>query len=79
MNTLINNNTPKIFAHKVWFSDDKMYLLLSDGRELGVPLAWFPKLATAPEKALSNYRFIGRGLGIHWEELDEDISVQALL
>lgn len=68
----------EMIAEKVWFSDEKLFVRLADGRELGVPLFWFPKLQAAPEKTRSNWRFIGKGLGIHWEDLDEDLSVSGL-
>ena len=67
------------FALEVWFTSDKLYIRLDDGRELGVPLEWFPKLRDAKEKQRNNFRFIGKGLGIHWPDLDEDISVAELL
>ncbi len=56
-----------------------MYVLLHDGRELGVPLEWFPKLRDCTEPERQNWRLIGNGIGIHWEDLDEDLSVKALL
>ena len=77
MNTLINNEL--IFANGVRFSEDMIIVSLADGREVSVPLAWFPRLHKANQKQLSNWRFIGKGQGIHWEELDEDISVETLL
>jgi len=52
---------------------------LADGREISVPLEWFPSLRDATEAQRSNWRLIGRGVGIHWEDLDEDISVAGLL
>ncbi|HCT84090.1 MAG: DUF2442 domain-containing protein [Candidatus Margulisiibacteriota bacterium] len=67
------------FAEKVWFDDVKLYIQLLDGRELSVPLEWFPHLRDATVEQRNNWRLIGRGLGIHWEEIDEDISVSALL
>jgi hypothetical protein len=66
-------------ACDVWFDSDMMHIRLLDGRELSVPLEWFPRLRDATEEQKRNWRFIGRGIGIHWEELDEDISVAALL
>ena len=66
-------------ASKVWFTEDMLYVLLLDGREIGVPLLWFPKLRKTNKKQLKNWRFIGKGIGIHWEDLDEDLSVSALL
>ena len=61
------------------FSEDKMTVILEDGRELAVPLVWFPRLKNATTEQLNNWRFIGNGEGIHWEDLDEDISVERLL
>jgi hypothetical protein len=52
---------------------------LADGREISVPLGWFPRLQKATRTQRNKWRLIGGGLGIHWEELDEDVSVQALL
>lgn len=66
-------------AKELWFSDNKLFVRLIDGREVGVPLEWFPKLRDASPANLNNWRFIGGGIGIHWEELDEDISVEGLM
>lgn len=77
MSTSVKHKPAK--ATELWFSDDKLYVLLNDGREIGVPLEWFPKLRGASEKDLGNWRFIGGGIGIHWESLDEDISVEGLM
>ena len=66
-------------ATNVSFDDVKMTIYFEDGRELSVPLEWFPRLRNATEQQLNNWRFIGDGEGIHWEELDEDISVEKLL
>ena len=52
---------------------------LDDGRELAVPLAWFPRLRDASDADRANWRLIGRGEGIRWPALDEDISVRGLL
>ena len=52
---------------------------LEDGRTVSVPLEWFPKLRDATPQQLAEYRLIGQGLGIHWPQLDEDISVRGLL
>jgi len=66
-------------AINISFSETKMTILLEDGRELSVPLEWFPRLRNATSEQLKKWRFIGKGDGIHWEELDEDISVEKLL
>ena len=78
MSTLANKQIT-ILASKVWFSKDMLYVLLQDGREIGVPLLWFPRLRKASLEQLNNWRLIGNGVGIHWEDIDEDISVAALL
>lgn len=67
------------FASGVSFTDSKMIISFEDGRELSVPLEWFPRLRTATIEQLQKWRFIGKGEGIHWEELDEDILVENLL
>jgi len=56
-----------------------LYILLQDGREIGVPILWFPRLRKASLEQLNDWRLIGNGVGIHWESIDEDISVSALL
>lgn len=61
------------------FVDSSLVVLLEDGREISVPLEWFPRLAHASEAELSDFRLIGGGIGIHWESLDEDLSVAGLL
>ncbi len=66
-------------ASEVSFTAHKMIILLEDGREVSVPLDWFPSLRDASMDQLLNWRFIGNGEGIHWEELDEDVSVERLL
>ncbi len=77
MNTLTIKKSH--MAINVLFSEIKMTILLEDGRELSVPLEWFPRLRNATQEQLRNWRFIGNGEGIHWEDLDEDISVEKLL
>ena len=52
---------------------------LSDGRAISVPVDWYPRLAHATEKERANWRIIGRGQGIHWKDIDEDVSVRDLL
>jgi Protein of unknown function (DUF2442) len=58
---------------------DHLLVVLADGREVSAPLVWFPRLQKATEKQRSNWRLIGGGIGIHWEDVDEDISVKSLL
>jgi len=66
-------------AVKVWFDDDSMWVSLNDGRILAVPKIWFPSLEKASSEELADYTMLGGGIGIHWEKLDEDISVPNLL
>ena len=68
-----------VFATTVWFDESKLYVRLTDGREIGVPIDWYPRLRDASEEDLDNWRFIGRGQGIHWESLDEDVLVASFL
>lgn len=68
---------PKV--QHVVITDDTLTVDLSDGRTLSVPLAWYPRLLQGSEAERSNYRFIAEGVGIHWEQLDEDISIKNLL
>lgn len=77
MNTSVKNKPAK--ATDLWFSNQKLFVRLDDGREVGVPLEWFPKLESASAEDLKQWSFIGDGIGIHWELLDEDISVDGLL
>ena len=69
----------EILAHGISFSRDKMCVALSDGRELNVPMEWFPRLLSATKTQRGHWRLIGGGIGIHWDEIDEDISVEGLL
>ena len=64
-------------ATRVRFDADNMWVELSDGRTLGVPLAWFPRLVRASAEELNEVRITSRGL--HWDALDEDVSIAALL
>ncbi len=66
-------------AVDVVFDDAAMRVVLEDGRELSVPLEWFPRLRDATPDERSRWRPIGRGEGLCWDDLDEDISVRALL
>ncbi|SHG68211.1 Protein of unknown function [Fodinibius roseus] len=77
MSTLVKRKPAK--AVEVWFEDKKLLVRIEDGRELAVPLEWFPKLRDAAPEELNNWSFIGNGIGIRWEDLDEDLSVEGLL
>ncbi|MCB0161752.1 MAG: DUF2442 domain-containing protein [Caldilineaceae bacterium] len=60
-------------------SSDALTVDLSDGRSLSVPLGWYPRLWHGTEIERNDWRLIGRGLGIHWPQLDEDVSLEGLL
>ncbi len=66
-------------AEDVRVTDDSLIVDLSDGRTISVPLEWYPRLLHATPDERSNWRLIGRGHGVHWEEIDEDISVEGLV
>jgi hypothetical protein len=66
-------------AIDVTVTDERLIVTLADGRELSAPLAWFPRLSDATAEQRGKWRLIGRGHGIHWPELDEDVSVASLL
>jgi len=75
MNTL----TFEANATRIWFDKENMWIALSDGRQLSIPLVYFPRLLNASPEQRNHYELSGGGTGIHWEEIDEDISVPGLL
>ena len=77
MPTLVASN--EAVAIDVSCSRDALTVVLDDGRTVSVPLMWFPLLVSATDKQRKEWEFIGGGIGIHWEEIDEDISVASLL
>jgi hypothetical protein len=66
-------------ATRVWFDSDNLWVSLTDGRRLSVPLTFFPRLLGATQQQRVDYSISGGGTGLHWESLDEDISVEGLL
>jgi hypothetical protein len=66
-------------AENITVTDDTLSVDLSDGRTISVPILWYPRLAHAKPTERNNWRLIGKGIGIHWEDVDEDISVEGLL
>lgn len=66
-------------AVDVSFTKNSLHFVLADGREISAPLEWFPRLRDATDEERKIWRFIGNGLGVHWEKIDEDISVKALM
>jgi len=77
MNTLAEIDN--IRATDVRIEKDLFYVKLEDGRDVGVPYDWYWRLAGASDEQRQNWRFISGGHGIHWEEIDEDISVAGIL
>ena len=76
MNTAVSND-PRIQAVRV--TDDEIVAHLADGRVISVPLAWSWRLAEATPKQRAKFRLIGSGQGVHWPDVDEDISVEGML
>jgi hypothetical protein len=77
MSTLANK--PLADAVDVTCTTDELVVTLADGRRVAAPLAWFPRLLGATPSQRAQWRLIGKGVGIHWDELDEDISIRSLL
>ena len=69
----------EVFAESVEFNEDSLVVYLDDGRSVSVPLAWYPRLNSSHQKERRNYELIGDGEGIHWPDLDEDISVEGII
>jgi Protein of unknown function (DUF2442) len=75
--SILHNRTAQ--AADVYFDEQRLHVRLRDGREISVPLEWFPRLYHATGEQRQNWELIGRGVGIHWEDIDEDISIAGLL
>jgi hypothetical protein len=69
----------KALAVDVSADSGTLHVVLTDGRRLSAPLEWFPRLKNALEQQRANWRLIGAGVGIHWDEIDEDIAIGTLL
>lgn len=69
----------KAHAVDVRFKHDALYVVVADGREISALLEWFVRLRGANESQRQNWRFLGKGVGIHWPEIDEDIAVSTLM
>ncbi len=66
-------------AEQLSVTEEALIVDLSDGRTISVPLAWYPRLVYASPEERTHWRLVGKGQGIHWEDIDEDISVEGLL
>jgi len=78
MSTL-DDDVSEPLASAVFVSEDELTVHLADGRRLSVPLVWFPRLLHGSPEQRNRFELIGEGEGVHWEELDEDISIAGLL
>ena len=77
MNTLVLEH--ECLAQKVIFTEDSFVVYLNDGRSISVPIIWYPRLLNGNKQERENYELIGDGEGIHWPDVDEDISVEGIL
>jgi hypothetical protein len=77
MNTLTLASNPRALRAEI--TDETLTICLADGRVVSVPISWYPRLSNALPEHRAVWEFIGEGHGIHWPELDEDISVEGLL
>ena len=77
MNTVINPAEPRLLALEI--TDDEIVARLADGRTISVPLAWSWRLSEATPAQRQNYQLLGDGEGVHWPDIDEDLSVSGML
>ena len=78
MSTLVNE-LQAVKAIEVNVTEDNLVVELDDGRILSIPLTWYPRLWHGTMAERQNWRMIGDGMGIHWPDLDEDISIEGLI
>ena len=76
---MTSSDVSPVLASTVKCTEDELIVSLSDGRKLSVPIVWFPRLANATPSERADYELLGNGEGIHWAQVDEDISVAGLL
>jgi hypothetical protein len=77
MNTL--EPRPGERVSNVYFTEDALSVDLFDGRTITIPLAWYPRLLHATQEQRANWQIVGAGFGIHWPDIDEDLTTQGLL
>ena len=77
MHSLVSDTD--LLVMNISIDDDRLTGELMDGRTIGVPLAWYPRLANATPKQRNNWELAGAGYGIHWPDIDEDLSTEGLL
>jgi len=79
MSSLATKSNHEFIATGVWFLEDKLHVALDEGREISVPLEFYPRLNSATKEQREKYELIGLGTGIHWSEIDEDLSVEGIV
>lgn len=79
MSSLAEKFEPVFIATKVSFTGDSICIQLADGREVKTPLEFYPRLKNATSTQRKNFKLIGLGTGIHWKELDEDLSIEGIV
>lgn len=72
-------NADELSIQKLSISDDKITAEISDGRVVSIPIAWFPRLIKATPKQLKNVKISPAGYGVHWPDVDEDISIRSFV
>ncbi len=77
MHSLVSDTDLRVM--NISIDDDRLTVELMDGRTIGVPLAWYPRLANATPKQRNNWELAGAGYGIHWPDIDEDLNTEGLL
>lgn len=77
MHSLVSDNDLRVMS--VQIDDDRLTVELMDGRAISAPLAWYPRLSSASPAQRDNWELAGGGYGIHWPDLDEDLSTEGLL
>jgi Protein of unknown function (DUF2442) len=75
----LKNNDTATLLQDVWHDDERIFFLYQSGKIIGFPREWFPRLQSANDADLKNWRFIAEGEGVHWQTLDEDLSAEKML
>src|SRR6185295_6294235 len=75
----MSTSTTDVRAQRIIIMNDSLTVELSDGRSISVPLAWYPRLLHGTPEERNNWRLIGNSEGVHWPDLDEDVSIENLL
>jgi hypothetical protein len=73
------DSPPTDFAQTIRVTDERLVVELTDGREISLPLSWYPRLAHGRPEERAHWELIGQGDGIHWPDLDEDLSIAGIL